>query len=95
MRINAIFCCCALFGVQINSMFYAYFGTVAVRLNDASCSLERCVAETIPLASPGVAGALRGCNSLELVAHQVRVPWARLSRVLLVHTRGRIPADNW
>ena len=34
MRINAIFCCCALFGVQINSMFYAYFGTVAVRLRE-------------------------------------------------------------
>ena len=32
VRINAIFCCCALFGVQINSMFYAYFGTVAIRL---------------------------------------------------------------
>ena len=31
VRINAIFCC-ALFGVQINSMFYAYFGTVAIRL---------------------------------------------------------------
>ena len=33
MRINAIFCCCALFGVQIHSMFYAYFGTVAIGLS--------------------------------------------------------------